>query len=304
MTNQIPAADASQAVLKSSARQRPRKRNVALAASIFLASCEGTITTDLTVVAPADPDLQQVVAPFTGVEFRRSDGNTETFTFDDPERIDLLTLASSGTPVRLLSDEELPEGTYTGLRLLFDEEDTNSAYVIDGLGAQRDLAIVNGEFVEMDFTVEEDERSSEDLTVTLDLRMSLSVDSDNQYTLRPLLRSVRTEDAGELTGSVTASCLNTSETNPRGAVYLFRGRNITPDDIDGQGTEPYATAPVLLNGNGFNYRIDFIAPGSYTVALVCDGDEEDPTADDDLNFRGISNVEIDEGETTEHDISA
>jgi hypothetical protein len=285
----------------SSGQRRFRKRNVSIAASLFLASCEGTITTDLTVGAPADPDLQQVVAPFTGIEFETSSGGTETFAFDEAERIDLLTFVR-GAPIRLLSDEDLPEGTYTGVRLVFDDQTTDTAYVIDGLGAQRDLTIENGAFAEMDFTVEEDESSSEEITLTLDLRLSLSVDDDTQYTLRPVLRSVRTEEAGELEGLVTAPCLNDDATTNRGAMYLFQGENVTPDDFDGNGIEPYATAPIVLDGNGFNYRIELIPEGTYTVALACEGSEENPTTDDDLDFRATATVDINEGETTQQDI--
>jgi hypothetical protein len=273
-----------------------------MAASLFMASCEGTITTDLTTEAPADPTLQQVVAPFSGVEFQRSDGGTELFSFDEAERIDLLTFID-GTPVRLLTDETLPEGTYNGVRLVFDTEDTNSAYVIDGLGAQRELTVSSSDYAPMDFTVEEEESASDEITLTLDLRMSLSVNEQNQYTLEPKLRSIRTEEAGELEGIVNAGCLSEdATTQTQAAVYLFEGDNVTPDDLDGQGAEPYATASVVLDGNGFNYVLRFIDPGTYTVALACDASEEDPATDEDIDFRATATVDINEAETTRQDI--
>jgi hypothetical protein len=276
-----------------------RKRNVAMAASLFLASCEGTITTDLVTSAPADPTLQQVVAPFMGIEFERSDGGTERFAFDEAERIDLLTFVN-GTPLRILTDEELPEGTYTGVRLLFDADSSDSAYVLDGRGAQRDLTVSNSDYAPVNFAVEEEESSSEEITLTLDLRMSLSVDDRNRYTLQPKIRSVRTEDAGELEGTVSARCLSAGSTNQtKAAIYLFSGRNVSPDDIDGQGVEPYATTAVMLDGSGFSYRFPFIDAGSYTATLVCDATGDDPLTDDELTFRGTANVEISEGETTE-----
>lgn len=274
-----------------------------MAASLFLASCEGTMTTDLTTEAPADPTLQQVVAPFTGVEFRRTDGGTELFSFDEAERIDLLSFID-GTPVRLLTDEDLPEGTYDGVRLVFDEGAANSAYVMDGLGAQRELTVASSDYAPMDFTVEEDESVSDEITLTLDLRMSLSVSEDNRYSLQPKLRSIRTEEAGELEGLVSAGCLSdATTTRTRAAVYLFEGENVAPDDIDGQGIEPYATAGVVLDGNGFNYLLRFIEPGAYTVAFACDASEEDPLTDDDIAFRATATVDINEGETTQQDIN-
>src|SRR5690606_31643483 len=138
-------------------------------------------------------------------------------------------------------------------------------------GAQRELTVSNGDYAPMDFTVEEDESSSEELTLTLDLRMSLSVDRNNRYALQPKLRSIRTDAAGELEGIVSAACLSADASTTRAAVYLFEGENVTPDDIDGQEPEPYATAAVVLDAIGFNYRLRFIAPGTYTVALACEG---------------------------------
>jgi len=238
----------------------------------------------------------------SGLEFRTSGGGTETFTFDEAERIDLLTFVN-GTPVRLLTDEDLPEGTYTGVRLVFDEADTDGAYVIDGVGAQRELTVTNGDYAEMDFTVEEGESSSEELTLTLDLRMSLSVNENNEYSLQPVLRSIRTDEAGDLEGVVSAACPTEDADTTQAAVYLFEGADITPDDIGGQGDEPYATASVVLDGGGFNYVLTYLAAGTYTLAFTCDGIEDDPATDDDLNFRATATVEIDEGETTVQDIS-
>jgi len=285
--------------LRAATPPRRRKRTVALAASLFLASCEGTITTDLLTRAPADPDVQQIVVPLLGVEFIRSDGGTARITFNRAERIDVLTL--DGTPMRVLANEELPDGHYTGVRLLIDTDD-DRAYVIDGRGAQRDLTIVEGDYAPMDFTVEDDKNRSEELTLALDLRMSLAAEASSRYTLRPVTRSVRTRAAGNLTGTVTAACLTSNATTTAGAVYLFEGRNVTPDDADGQGVEPYATAPVLLDANGFTYRLDFLAPGDYTIAFTCNGIDENPNSDDDLGFRATANVRINERRTTQHDI--
>lgn len=280
---------------------RFRKRNIGLAASIFMASCEGTITTDLATEVPADPNISQVVVPFLGVEFSRSDGGTERIELRDAEAIDLVDF-TLGEPVRLLTDEELPEGTYTGVRLLFDTDDTDNSYVIDGIGSQRTLTFQDGDYAEMDFTVEEGESATEALTLMLDLRLSLSVDDDDDYQLLPLLRAVRTDELSEIQGTVTASCLSeNSSASP--AVYLFEGEDITPDDYDGEDADPIATAPVLQNGNQFTYSLRVLSQGSYTIAFSCDAEEEDPLTDDDIDFDITQNVDLDEGETLEQDLT-
>lgn len=279
-----------------------RKRNVALAASVFMASCdEGTITTDLATEVPANPDIRQVVAPFLGVEFRLSGGGTERIELKSSEPIDLMAF-TIGDPLRLLTDEELPEGTYTGVRLLFDTEDTDNAFVIDGIGGERTLTIEDGEYAEMNFRVEEDEGSEEALTLMLDLRLSLRVDDDDEYRLLPVLRSVRTEDAGEIQGTIRASCL-TEDIDTSPAVYLFEGNDVTPDDYDGADAEPIATAPVELIGDRFTYTLRFLPEGDYTIAFSCDAQEEDPQTDDEIDFDITENVDLREGETLERDLS-
>lgn len=291
--------------LRATKRERlaqPRKRHLTLAASIFIASCRGTVTTDFTVDAPADVTLQQVVVPLVAVEFLRNDGNIEVFELDDA-RIDLLTFVGA-VPVRLLTNERLREGTYTGVRLLFDEADTDGAYVIDGLGAQRVLTITNGEHAPFSYTVRDDRRSNEELTLTLDLRLSLSRNERNEYALQPALRSVRTEEAGDLQGLVSAPCIDDATAVGRAAVYVFEGADVVPDDRDGQGIEPYATAPVALDAAGIAYTVRFLPAGTYTIALACNGFEEDPLTDDDLDFRFTATVEIRAGEMTRRDIES
>lgn len=269
-----------------------------------MASCEGTITTDLATEDPADPNIRQVVAPFLGIEFERSDGGTESIELTNAEAIDLMAYVS-GDPIRLLTDEDLPEGNYTGVRLMFDADDTDNAFVIDGIGSERPLTIAEGEYADIDFNVAEDESSSESLTLTLDLRLSLSANDQDEYQLAPVLRSIPTDQAGEIQGIVTAACLSEDLGENAPAVYLFEGQDVTPDDFDGQDqdAEPFATAPVLLTTDQFTYELRFIPEGSYTIALACNGADEDPTTDEDLDFQATQNIELDEGETLQQDLT-
>jgi len=291
--------------IASGPKRRPGfgRRGGILAASLFMASCEGTITMDLATQAPADATLQQVIAPFVGLDFQKSDGATERLELSDAEPLDLIA-SVSGNPLRLFTDEDLPTGDYTGVRLLFDEENTDDAFVIDGLGAERTLTITSGEYADIDFSVAEDETSSAALTLTLDLRLSLSSNDNEEYLLEPVLRSVPTDEAGALQGAASAACITDDAAFNEAAVYLFEGEDVTPDDHDGQGAEPYVTAPVVLDtvSGGFIYALRFLPAGTYTVALACDGDLEDPTTDEDLDFQAAENVDIEEGETLQQDL--
>jgi hypothetical protein len=275
----------------------PRGRTAApfIAASLFTSSCDDgelTLTADLAVEPPADISLQQVQTTLRGLEFRKSDSSTETLEFTDGESRDLLAITAS-QPLRLFTDEELSDGTYNGVRLLFDEDQADEALVLDGNGAEQPLVIAQADYTAIDLTVDEDESVDEALTLTLDLRQSLSFDDEeDQYELAPVLRSVRTEDAGQISGTISASCTTA------GAVYAFQGE-VEPDDI-GSSTAPYLTS--ALSTVVPTYVVRSLPAGTYTLAVTCDAEDDDPTSDDEIDFTGTQTVELEEGEDLEQDL--
>jgi hypothetical protein len=275
----------------------PRGRTAApfIAASLFTSSCDDgelALTADLAVEPPADISIQQVQTTLRGLEFRKSDSSTATLEFTDGESRNLLTL-TAGQALRLFTDEELSDGTYTGVRLLFDEDQADDAFVLDGNGAQQPLIIASGEYTEINLTADDDESVDEALTLTLDLRQSLSFDDEeNQYELAPVLRSVRTEDAGQISGTVSASCTTAA------AVYAFQGE-VEPNDI-GSSTEPYLTT--ALSTVVTTYVVRSLPQGTYTLAVTCDAEDDDPTTDDEIDFTGTQTVELEEGEDLEQDL--
>jgi hypothetical protein len=269
-------------------------------ALLLLAGCEGTFTNDLGTAAPADPGIVEVNVGLLGLEFQTS-GGTRTLDFRDAEPLDLLQLAD-GEPLRMFTDETLDEGTYTGVRLLFDED--FSASVVDETGAEFQLSLAQGGFATLDFSVEDDDRSSHVYTLTLELRQSLAFDDDtDEYTLTPVVRAVETRRAADVAGTVDVDCDSGDSLQTNGAVYLFAGRGITPDDLDGAGAEPYATASVTVEtGNETRYALRNLEPGDYTIAVTCRGDAEAPGRNDDLRFRGVRNLSLDDGDTRELDL--
>jgi hypothetical protein len=256
------------------------------------------VTMDLAVEAPADLAVTQVVVSLRGLEFRNSEGSTRTLEFRDPESIDLIDERSA--PFRMFTDEELPEGHYTGVRLLFDEEDPDDAFVVLRTGEDFPLALAAGDYAAIDFTVAEDDSDDQALTLTLGLRQALIFDDDaDEYTLRPRLRAVSTEDAASISGTVNVTCPSGELLVQVGAVYLFTGEDAEPDDIDSTGVEPYATAPVTSQ---LGYSLRFLPAGRYTLALTCRADEEDAAVSDDLAFRNATNVRIERREAVRRDI--
>jgi hypothetical protein len=273
---------------------------VGVLAALALAGCQGTFTNDLATDAPADPAVNQVQVGLLGVEFQTADGNTKTLEFTAPETINLFELVQ-GAPLRMFTTEKLDVGQYTGVRLLFDNQ--TDATVTSTTGGTFPLVLEDGPFAAVDFTVADNKRTAEDLTLALDLRQSLAFDdAGQQYTLTPQLRAVSTTDAAQITGTVTAKCPSGSTLAQGGAVYVFPGSDVTPDDIDRIDAEPYATTRVEASGTTFAYTLRFLPPGHYTLALTCDGNKDAVATSDTLVFQDVQNVKLDTAETLQLDL--
>lgn len=267
---------------------------------LLLGGCEANFTADLATDPPADPAITAVQAKLRGLEFRRSDGTTPTLKFNAGELVDLMDLRD-GDPLRVFTDEQLPAGSYTGVRLHFDADDNDNAVAV-GVD-EFALQLADGDFADVDFRVEDEKRSEESITLVLDLRQSLAFDdADDEYTLTPRLRATATGDAARIEGEVTVTCPTGTSLETGGAVYLFKGRDVDPDDIDGAGVEPFATTAVVDDGFGaFRYAVRFLPRGNYTIALTCRGDEDVPGESGSLDFRNVGNLQLDDGEVLQRD---
>lgn len=276
---------------------------LALAAlGLLLGGCEANFTADLATDPPADTGITTVQVNLRGLEFRRSDGTTPTLKFSAGELVDLLDLRD-GDPMRVFTDEQLPAGSYTGVRLLFDDDEDDNA-VAAGLD-EFPLRLADGDFADVDFKVEDEESSEERISLVLDLRQSLEFDdADDEYTLTPQLRATDTGDAARIEGNVTVNCPTGTSLATGGALYLFVGRDVDPDDIDGAGVEPFATTAVVNNGFGvFGYALRYLPSDKYTIALTCRGDEDVVGESGGLDFRNVGNVELDDGEVLQRDLN-
>jgi hypothetical protein len=275
-----------------------------IVAGTLLAGCDGVFTVDLGTNPPADPAIADVQANLLGVELRKADSTSTTLEFRDSEPVDLRDLASASTPLRLFTSETLPTGDYTGIRLLFDT--AVDAKVVDTAGATFPMRLAAGNFAGMDFTVEEDKRSTETLSLALDLRQSLAFDeTTDEYTLTPVLRSVQTAAAAQVSGTVSVACPTGSTMLEDGAVYLYQGTNVDPDDLDGAGAEPFATTRIVqepVSGGALTYALRFLPAADYTLALTCKGDDDALGASNDLVFSNTQNISLGDGEAMTLDL--
>jgi hypothetical protein len=278
------------------------KLALALVGTVVLTACEGTFTGDLASDEPADPEIAEINTTLLGLEFEKSGGNTTTLEFTDGEPVDLMDFVT-GTPMRVFTDESLPSGTYTGVRLLFEDE--ADVTVVDTANGEFAGTLAEGEFADLSFTVADDESSEESFTIALDLRRSLEFDdTTEEYTLTPVLRAVRSDKAAQVGGVVDVDCPSDTTLTENGAVYVFAGGDVVPDDIDGAGVEPYATTRIHADSTDTSaqYDVRFLEPGTYTLAVTCRGDEDTLGVDDVLPFQRVSNVTLDDGESVEFDL--
>ena len=262
---------------------------------LLLGGCDGTLTADLATDPPADTAIRSVQVNLRGLDLRKSDGTAAMLEFNSGELVDLLDLRD-GDPLRLFTNEDLPVGSYTGVRLRFDEDEGENA-VTDSDG-DIPLVLAEGAYATVDFSVEDQKSSTEKLSLMLDLRQSLSYEkARNRYTLTPVLRSVSTDDAARIEGVVTVVCPLGTLLVPGEAAYLFAGKDVSPDDLDSAGVEPFATTSVERSATtALVYSLRFLPAGDYTLALTCNGNDDVLGVDDDLRFRNVSNVSVDKGE--------
>lgn len=248
---------------------------------------------DLQITDAPYTDASEVVVTIRSVRLQQHDGHHESFDLSPAKAIDLLQL-SNGNFATLLSGEALPSGDYDSIRLTLDDGN-GSNYVQRQDGGLYGLAVPGNELeLDTDFTI--DDHGTTTLTLDVDLRRSLRApeDSGDDYRLVPNLRLINDDDAGTISGSIPASRIGSGCV---AAIYLYQGK-VTPDDIGGNGAQPYSSTNVVADGSGgYRYTAAFLPEGTYTLALTCDADQDDPAANDDLDFSSPESADVRAGRT-------
>lgn len=251
--------------------------------------------------APVD-SAEKVVVEFSGVELVPASGAPTTITFATPKSIDLLAL-QGGNVAPLVTEASLPAGQYGQLRLMVNAEFDNKldSYIqINGArfelrvpsGSQTGLKLVQGLTVPAGGLA--------DFSVDFDLRKSVVLPIGQPgYFLKPSLRLVDNTVVGKIAGTVSASVVSAqcAGSDP-GAVYVFSGAGVVPDDVDGVSPEPVASGQVALSGNDYAYSVGLLLPGSYTASYTCGAASDEPETSQDLVFVGTQNATVAANATT------
>lgn len=277
---------------------------LSVASATLLAACNssdnsggtGNLTLKITD-APVD-EASKVSVKFTGISLNPENGAPTRYDFDEPRDIDLLALQGDSSEV-LLDGEPVPAGRYQWIRLhvVADKETTDSFIEIND--SQYPLYVPSGSASGLQlsggFDVPADGEAS--FTIDFDLRKSLvNPQSGDHYFLKPSLRLVDNSQIGHIAGTVDENLYCEGEGN---AVYVFDGHDADPIDINTERDDnPVTTANVSYDGEAYSFSVGFLTEGDYTLAFTCDAGDDDPEADDDLDFSATLNTAVTAGETT------
>lgn len=77
-------------------------------------------------------------------------------------------------------------------------------------------------------------------------------------------------------------------------MYLSKGDNAVPGDINGMNADSVESVPVTFDHSSERYRYGFssIKAGDYTIAFTCQAEADNHETDDGIHFMGTSNVKV------------
>ncbi len=262
--------------------------------------------------APIDT-VQEVNVQFAAISLQDALGNSIELPLAQTAAVDLLQL-QGGTTATLVAAAEVPPGSYTAFRLRVNAsfDSVFDSFAVRN-GGQIEIEVPGGE-IDVGGNLQFGEGQPSSLVIDWDLRQSLTEPVGRPgFVLQPGIRLLDTATSGSLAGNVSdlliddtlngdATCANDLMADTGNAVYVYEGRQETPDDIQPGDISPLTTATVSFDGTGYRYAVGFLGAGEYTLALTCQGLSDDPETDDAIDFAAVINgVSIVGGQTTTQD---
>lgn len=280
------------------------------ASALFLYGCGGgdsdsTQTSNVSFAvsdAPVD-EASSVTIGFTQIELVKSNGQSIYLDVEpsepsnDYEQVDLLDYQGKDSKL-IVSSQPVPVGTYKNLILHISSE-SGVNFVDDNDGTQA-LKQPSNKLQLGGFEVTA--KATQQFTIEFDLRQSLVMRGNsgttNGYILKPHgVTIINNSEAASLSGTVDPTWFSegTCAAGSGNYVYLYQGdvtdENLidlidetdstfsTGDSLPDTYAVPYATADVDDSGA---YAFGYLPSGDYTVAITCDGGN-----DDSIEYDGI-----------------
>lgn len=286
---------------------------LALACLLLFSSCNsssdrGLLSLSLTD-APVD-NATNVVVDITAIQAIPQNGSPITYTFSQPQQIDLLQL-QQGVTTSLLNDWSLPPGQYIGLNLFVSAgSNVPDSYIVLSNGNQYPLVplqpvnstscglpCVNTAELSINTPFYIASNENDAYVIDFDVRKSVlppSSPGGMQYLLQPEGRMAAILDSGNIIGIVPNSLITPGCTP---AVYVFAGANTTPTDINNNAppaSQPLMESAVTLNNNTGDYVFTaaFLPTGKYTLAFTCEAAQDNPNAADNISFTSTGSAPV------------
>ena len=276
---------------------------------VAVAGCNGggssMATMNLGVSDTPVDGAQSVVVAFTGVDLMGPSGE-QSFSFGTEKQIDLLKEQGSNA-ASLLSGVTVLAGNYQWIRL---DIDSANSYIITSTGAKYPLSIPSGSQTGLKlvsgFTIAQGDVA--DFVIDFNLRQSVTQNNSGgmtTYTLTPALRLINDQQVGTVSGTVSSTLsiggtlITAATCSP--AVYVYPGAVTVLSGFDvsvSGGTSPLTSATVSLNNTTgiYDYTVGFLAPGTYTLAVTCAGN--DTASATSLAFSAVQTATVTANTTT------
>ncbi len=176
-------------------------------------------------------------------------------------------ICRGGVSEPLITDQEVPAGEYSQIRLIVNTE--NSFVKRSDTGdTEFSLAVPSGEQsglkLQGDFIVAADTSTS--FTIDFDVRKAVVDPQGNalaDFMLRPALRLVNNLEVGSIAGAVDETVISVQcadSTIYDGMVYVYQGSGATTGDL-GSENEPLLTAPVAFDPGNDRIQLHGRFPG-------------------------------------------
>jgi hypothetical protein len=270
---------------------------------IFVPGGDQDATLNVSVTdAPVDT-VTAVGVNFTGIELTPSSGSKVTINLTS-QQVNLLSL-TDGATTALTTNQKIDAGTYTAIRFILSTSTSqDSSYVDLPDGSRFPLVIPNngdnGLTITKNFTVASSGRL--DLVADFDLRRSIAPRTGSSYSFTPSVRVVDSSQSGNIAGNIDTSLITTNCTP---FVYVFSGSAAATSDINGTAG-PIVSVPVKLNvaSSTYSYRVSFLDPGTYTLALTCNGSIDNPNSSEAVVFSRSGDAVVTANQTKKIDFTS
>jgi len=261
---------------------------LAIFASFVFVGCEednettkGQLTLSITDAPIDNTTVEGVYITVTGIQYHSNDKEWQTFEeYEGPQTFNLLELTNGESA--LLGSFELTAGTYTQLRFMLDAPEygmgnpTSPGCYIEFTDATQEALFVpsgsqSGWKAVGQFTVPSNGEVA--ITADFDARKSVVETGSGMYILKPTIRLIVDNQAGQIAGAVT-----NSDSNADIVIFAYEDGTYTENEASEPVDEmtprfPNAVTSSIVTDT-YDYYLAYLAPMTYDLVVTTSVDGE------------------------------